>query len=321
MKPLLGIVTVASLLLCPSAPAQAQAYPRGAINLVIPLAPGDATDTSGRMMAEEMSKLLKVPIIAVNRPGAGGAVGTDSVVKAGKDGQTILFTPNASLTFRRVLDPENVTYDPSRDLTPLGLATRTPSIVAVGPELPYKTFREMVEYSKKNPGKIRVGTVGSGSVGHFSVETINALTGADITMVPFKGAAPAIAALRGGHVEGVALALGAVTGHLRSGAMRGLVMSSKYPGFPDIPTLTDLGYRQNLIGVWFAFFAPAGVSAEVTKTLVPAIEKAVKDPSIAAKLVALGMVQEYLPPERLAAEIRDEYRAVQEIARKAGLVK
>jgi tripartite-type tricarboxylate transporter receptor subunit TctC len=179
----------------------------------------------------------------------------------------------------------------------------------------------MVEFAKKNPGKIRVGTVGAGSVGHFTLEIINSLTGAGLTMVPFKGASPGVTALLGGHVEGGVLALGTLLSHVKSGAMKGILTSNKIPEYPEIPTLTQLGYRQNLLGVWLAFFAPAGVPAEVTKALVPAIEKVVKDPAIGSKLAALGMVQDYVPPEKLFAEIREEHRTVEETAKKAGLIK
>src|SRR5436309_2055325 len=124
-------------------------------------------------------------------------------------------------------------------LTPLGLAMRSPSILAVRSAAPYKTFAEMVEHSKKNPGSVRVGTTGAGSVGDFCVLTLNSLTGAGLVTVPFTGASPAVTALLGGHVEGVVLALGTMTGHLRSGTLRGIVISSKYPDFPDIPTLSE----------------------------------------------------------------------------------
>jgi len=308
-------------LLFAAAACQAQTYPRGPINLVIPLAPGDAADIAARMMGDELSRILKTPVIPVNRPGAGGVVGNDYVVKAAKDGQTILFTVSASLTFRRVLEPETVVYDPLKDLTSLGMATRSPSIVAVRADAPFKNFAEMVEFAKKNPGKVSIGTVGVGSAGDFSVQIVNALTGSDMTMVPFKGGAPAVAALKGGHIEGVALALGALSGELKSGAMRGIIFSSKFPEFPSVPTLGELGYKQNIFGVWFAFFAPAGVPAEVTRVLVPAIEKVAKDPAIGAKLLPLGIVADYQPPAKVFAEIRDETRTVETIAKKAGLVK
>src|SRR2546427_12673525 len=272
-------------------------------------------------MAEELSKLLKVAVVSVNRPGGGMAIGTDSVVKAKKDGYTILLTPNAALVSARILNPDTATYAPLKDLTPLGLTTRTPILIAVRRDAPYKTFAEAVEFSKKNPGKVRVGSVGTGSVGHLDVEMINSLTGAGLTMVPFKGGAPGITALLGGHVEGGAFSLGSLSSHVKSGAVRGMVVSHSFPGFPDIPTLPRLGYRQNLLGVWAAFFAPAGVPADVTKTLVAAIEKVAKDPAVAAKLVSFGILQDYAPPEKLVAEIREEHRTVEELATKAGVVK
>ena len=314
---LVGVLTV----LAAALPVAAQSYPSGAITLVIPLAPGDGTDVAGRAMADELAKLLKVPIVPVNRPGAGMAIGTDSVVKAKKDGHTILIAPNAALVSGRIMNPDTVSYDPVKDLTHLGGTTRTPVILTVRGDAPYKTLGEMVEFAKRNPGKVRAATVGPGSIGHFSVEMLNALTGAGLTSVPFKGGAPGITAVLGGHVEVGAFSVGATSGHLKSGAMRGLVVSSKSPAFPEIPTLTDLGYRQNLPGIWFAFYAPAGVPAEVTKVLLPAIEKVVKDPAIAARLAPLGVVQEYAAPEKVLAEIREEYRVLEDVARKAGLVK
>jgi tripartite-type tricarboxylate transporter receptor subunit TctC len=272
-------------------------------------------------MGEELSKLLKVPIVAVNRPGGGMTIGTDSVVKAKKDGYTILLTTNAALVSNRILNPETASYDPLKDLTPLGLSTRTPILLAVRQDAPYKSFGELVEFAKKNPGKVRVGTVGPGSAGHLNIEMINSLTGAGLTMVPFKGGAPGITAVLGGHVEGVAFSLGALSSHLKSEALRGIVISSHFPHHAEIPTLVQLGHRQNLLGVWFGFFAPAGVPAEVTKTLVPAIEKAAKDPAVATKLAALGILQDYQPPEKLVAEIREEHQTIEDIAKKAGLVK
>ena len=301
--------------------AFAQPFPKGPITLVIPVAPGDATDIAGRLMGEELARLLKVPVVAVNRPGAGGSLAADSVAKAAKDGHTVLFSVNSALSFRRVLEPQGVNYDPESDLTALGLATRTPSVLAVRGDAPFKTLADLVAQAKKQPGSVRVGTAGPGSVGDFCVQIINSSTGAELTMVPFKGAAPAIAALRGGHIEGVVLALGALASHFKSGAMRGLVSSSRFPEFPEIPTMADLGHRQELLGVWLAFFAPGGVGAEVTGALVPAVEQSVRNPAIAAKLAPLGILQEYAPPEAVRAEIRDEYRRVGELARKAGLAK
>ncbi|MBM3220192.1 MAG: tripartite tricarboxylate transporter substrate binding protein [Candidatus Rokubacteria bacterium] len=320
MRTIVSLLALAATLLGAALPVAAQTYPSGAITLVIPLAPGDGTDVAGRAMAEELSKLLKVAVVPVNRPGGGMAIGTDSVVKAKKDGYTILITPNAALVSGRILNPDTVLYDPVKDLTYLGGTTRTPVILTVRGDA-WKTLPELVEFAKKNPGKVRAASVGPGSIGHFSVEMVNALTGAGITHVPFKGGGPGMTALLGGHVELGAFSVGATAGHLRSGAMRGLVVSSKSPVFPEIPTMPELGYRQNLPGIWFAFYGPAGLPAEVTKVLVAAIEKIVKDPAVATKLAPFGMVQEYNAPEKVVAEIREEQRVLEDLARKAGLAK
>lgn len=297
----------------------AQSYPAGPINLVIPLAAGDATDTAARAIAEELARELKVPVVPVNRPGAAGALGTDLVVKAPKDGHTILLTNNASLVFRAIIDPKVATYDPFRDLTPLALAMRSPSILVAGADKPFKSLKEMVEFAKRNP--VRIGTAGVGSVGHFGVNTIGTLTGTELTMVPFTGAMPAVTAVRGGHVDGVILALGTMTGHIRSGAVRPLVISTKAAEFPEVPTFAELGFAEPFFGVWTAFFAPAGVPAQVTATLVPALERAIKAPAVSARLKPLGIIPDYAPPEKLLAEIRDEHRRVSAMAKQAGLIK
>jgi len=321
MKQFAQRMVLAFALICLPATAQAQPFPTGPISIVVPLAPGDAADIAARALGEEISRLLKTPVLAINRPGAGGAVGTNSVVQARKDGHTILFAQNGALTFRAVLDPQSVTYDALRDLVPLGIASRTPSILVVRSDAPYRTFAEMIQYSKKNPGQVRMGHPGSGSVGEFGVQLINALTGAELTPVPYNGAAPAIAALRGGHIEGVVLSLGALSAHIKSGAFRGLVASSRFPEFADIPTMRELGYREELFGIWFSFLAPAGIPEDARKALVGAIEQAVKAPAIAARLAPLGILQSYAAPEQTAAEIREEFKRVSEMARKTGLVK
>lgn len=303
----------------PQALAQAR-YPSGPIKLIIPLAPGDATDTAARVMADALSQELKVPIVPENKPGAGGALGTMQAVQAPKDGYTLIITNNAALTYRSILEPQVASYNALTDLTPLALAMRSPSILAVGSAQPFKTFKAMVEYAKQNPGKVRIGTAGLGSVGDFCVRTINSLTGAGIVMVPFKGAAPGMTAMRGGHIEGVVLALGTMVPQIQAATVRGLAISSKWEGL-DVPTLPELGYSQPLFGVWTGFFAPAGVPREVTAVLVPALQRALTSPQVAARLKPLGIAADYSPPDRMVAEIREEHDRVLAIAQKAGLVK
>jgi tripartite-type tricarboxylate transporter receptor subunit TctC len=299
----------------------AQAFSTGSVNVVVPLAPGDAADIAVRAMAEEMSKLLRTSVLVTNRPGAGGAVGAGSVAQAAKDAHTILFAQNSALTLRAVLDPQSATYDALKDLVPLGIASRTPTVVTVRSDAPYASFAELIEYAKKKPGQVRIGHPGAGSVGDFCVQLINVLTGAQLVPVPYAGAAPAITALRGGHIEGVVLSLGALSAHIKSGSFRGLVASSRSFELADFPTMRDLGYQEDLFGIWFSFLAPSGIPDDARKALVDAIEQAVKSPGITARLAAVGIVQSYGTPEQAAAEMRVELKRVGELARKTGLVK
>ena len=312
---------IAIALTCLPACVFAQSFPAGQISIIVPLAPGDAADTTARLMGEEISKHLNTPVLIVNRPGAGGAVAATSVVQAKKDGQTLLFAQNSALTFRVVLDPQTAAYDPLRDLVPLGLTTRTPSVLVVRSDAPYKNLGELIEYAKKNPGKVRIGHPGVGSVGDFGIRLINALTGAELVGIPYNGAAPVVTALRGGHIEGTVLALGALSTQMKAGAFRGIVTSSRAPEFAEIPTMRELGYKDDLFGVWFSILAPNGIPEAARKALVDAIEQAVKSPAIAARLAPLGIVQAYGSPEQLSAEIREEFKRVSDMSSKTGLVK
>jgi tripartite-type tricarboxylate transporter receptor subunit TctC len=315
LVPALALFCAPAALLA-QATAAPGAYPAGPITVVIPLAPGDSGDTTLRAMGEELTKQLGVPVLVTNRPGAGGSIGVQSVIAARKDGYTLLFTQNSPLTIRRVLDPQTASYDPLKELTPLGITTRTPSILVVRSDSPFRTFQDLVAQAKKGPGSVRIGTPGAGSSADVSVQLINSVAGVDITAVPYKGASPAVTDLLGGQVESVILALGAVSAHLKSGAFRALAISTPFPEYPHVPTLSKLGYKQEIQGVWFGFFAPAGVPPEVEQTLIPALERVVKNKAIAARLQPLGIVQEWQPPRRLAAEITSEYESLGELTRK-----
>ena len=298
-----------------------QAYPDRAINLVIPMAPGDGVDVAGRLMADELAKLLKVPVVVLNKPGAGGGVGTDLVAKAKNNGYTLLLTPSAPIIYNKILHPEDVRYDSFKDLTSLGGTTVVPMVMTIRSDAPYKNFKELVTYAYGSPGKIRFGTAGVGSTGDFDTEIIKALAGMNVTAVPFKGASPALTALLGGHTEVAAVSIGTVISHLRSGKIKGIVISNKFSEFPDIPTFKQLGYQQDLLSAWFAFYGPAGLPGQVKEILSLAIEKVVRDSTLSSKVAQMGMIQEFELPEKLFARMQEEYRTVEEIAKKSGLRK
>lgn len=293
--------------------AQANNYPSMPISLVTPLAAGDAADRAARLMGQELGKLLDTTITVINRPGAGGSLGTQSVIRAPKDGYTLLYAQNSPLTIRRVIEPDAANYDPLQDLTPLGLTTRSPSVLVVRKDAPFKTLKEMIAYAPKAADGLRVGNAGPGSVGEISTRLINSTAGAALVPVSYKGAAPAITDLLGGHIEGVMIALGAVSTHMRSGNLRALAISSPFPEFPDVPTLRQLGYKADILGVWFGFFMPAGVPKAVLDKFVPALEKVARNADIRAQLLPVGIVQEWGSGRALSEEISDEFRSVTEL--------
>ncbi len=293
--------------------AHANDYPRRPIELVTPLAAGDAADRAARLMGQELGRLLDTTITVVNRPGAGGSLGAQSVIRAPKDGYTMLYAQNGPLTIRRVIDPQSANYDPLVDLTPLGLTTRSPSVLVVRKDAPFKTLKEMIAYAPKAPNGLRVGNAGPGSVGEISTELINSTAGAAMVPVNYKGAAPAITDLLGGHIEGVVIALGAVSTHMRSGNLRAIAISSAFPEFPEVPTLRQLGYKADILGVWFGFFMPAGVPREVVDTIVPALEKVARNDEISKQLLPVGIAQEWGSSRALSDEIAGEFKSVTEL--------
>jgi tripartite-type tricarboxylate transporter receptor subunit TctC len=282
---------------------------------------GGAGDVNGRILFEDLKKILGQPVIVTNKPGASDTLGTAALAKSKKDGYTIGYTSSAAMVYARATNPEIVPYDPVKDFYPLALHTFFPLAVAVQASSPWKTFDELVDYGKKNPGKLRVSTAGTGSTSSFDVEIIQSLTGAKFTNVPFKGGEEVITALLGGHVEVSLDIVGKFVPHVDSGKVRLLLVSRKVSQFPKLPVLSELKYNRELLSGWHAMFGPAGMPEEAIKVLVPAIEKAAKAPEGKAKIEKLGFAVEYKSPDELRKIIVDDYETARAIAVKMGLSK
>lgn len=300
---------------------KAQPFPSHPIQIIIPMDPGSAGDMVVRPFADELGKILKTPVIVVNKPGAAATLGTDIVVKSKKDGYTLLYANTSAVVYAKASNPEIVPYDPAKDLEPLGLHCFFPLTVTVQEGSPWKTFGELVDYARKNPGNVRVSTPGQGSIDHFNLEIIKSLTGTQFTMVPFKGGAAAITALLGGHVDVACIANSLSGPHVKAGKLRILLLTNKMREFPSVPTITELGYKQDLLSAWFALYAPAGISEEVKRVLIPAIEKTIKNPELEAKIEKLGLTVDYKPPEELKKILTSDYETARALAIKLGLSK
>ena len=301
--------------------ASGQGYPNRPIQLIIPGAAGSILDIAGRLTGEELSKILGTQLVPVAKPGAGFTLGTDFVVRSKKDGYTLAYTNSASIVFTRVVNPETVPYDPDKDLDPLGLHLFFPNAIAVQATAPWKTFGELLDYGKKNPEKIRVSTTGIGSTSHFNLQLIESLSGAQFTHVPFKGGESVITALLGGHVEMTFDAVSKIKPHVEAGKMRILLVTSKVPDLPNVPTITELGFKQEMFTSWFGMYGPAGLPEEVRKVLIPAVEKAVKNPELKAKIEKMDFVVQYKSPADQRKLAIDEFDRGVAIAKKAGLRK
>lgn len=318
---LLGVCFVLNALCIGAQTLQAQPYPSHPIQLVIPGAPGDAGDIAGRLLMEELIKILKTPIVAVNKPGGAAAVGTDFVAKSKKDGYTLLYGISAGTIYSPARSPDTIPYDPIRDLEPLGFHVFFPCIFSVQSEAPWKNFPEVIDHAKKNPGKFRCSTLGVGSINHFQLEIIKSLTNADIAMIPFKGASPAVTGLLGGHVEATFVGLAVSEPHQRSGKLRGILLDRKVADLPDIPTLRELGYMKDLPSPWAGLYGPAGMSEEAKKVLIPAIEKAIKTPELMSKIQKMWFLPSYKPPAEHKLLWVEDYENAKTLGRQMGLVK
>jgi tripartite-type tricarboxylate transporter receptor subunit TctC len=309
----LVIFCLSTFIICPS---HAQTYPSQPIQMVITLAPGDTLDLTGRAISAEMAKVLNTSVIPLNKTGGAGTVGADFVAKGKKDGYTILYI-NSNIIYSYAANPQNVPYNPFQDLEPLCLAVSVPLLLAVQPESPWKSFQELVSYMKQNPGKIRGSSTGVGSVGHFGYEVVRLETGAEINMIPYKGASPGLTALLGGHVELAIPSFALVLPQLQAGKVRILLTSKKIPDYPQIPTLTQLGYKRDMSSVWFGFFVPAGVPEASKKVLASALEKSIKSADVAKTLQTLGALEDYKPAGEFKKAMTEEYDLVKNLFKTA----
>lgn len=312
------LIVLGLSILAPSASFGA-GYPDRSIQLIIPYVPGATGDITARMLADEMEKIIGVKIIPSNKPGAGTVLGAEAVVRAKKDGYTLFYGGASPFVYAPIANPEVVKYDPAKDVEPLGFHYFFPSVVGVKADAPWKTFQEFVDYAKKNPGKIRISSIGVGSSTHFAIELLQSITGIKLIHVPFEGGEATVTAVMGGHVEATLDGYGKLKPHVEGGRMRILLIEPKKPTHPDIPTLKELGYKQSLFATWFGLWAPSGIPEEARKVLVPAVEKAMKNTK--ARIENLGSICEYKSPAETRKLRDDEYKEMYEIAIKIGLRK
>ena len=267
----------------------AESFPSKPITIVVPFAPGGATDAVARIYADNMSKTLGQPVVVQNMTGAGGTVGSRYVMRAKPDGTTILIgnlgTHVASLGLFA-----NPGYDPVTDFKAVSLIASIPMFVVAKKSLPVKNFREFVTYLKEHPGQLSYGTAGIGSTAHLTCLYLEKLVGSQAQHVPYAGTGPALSALLGQHIDYVCDAAGAIVPQLQAGAVNGLVVTTRerLTALPDMPTSIEAGYPEFIVYGWIIIFAPKDTPNSVITILGDALAKAAKDPEVRDKILAAG---------------------------------
>mgnify|MGYP003586741376 CR=1 FL=1 len=298
------IATLAGLAVAFAAQA---AYPDKPVTIVVPFAPGGSTDTVARMMTVKMGDKLGQPFIVENKPGATGAIGAGQVKKSAPDGYTLLCASIGIYATNPFLQ-KNLPYDPLKDFDLMTVAVRSPNVLFVNPNSPIKDVAGLIEHLKKNPNKMTFVSSGAGSTDHLSAAMFWQKTGTTGIHVPYKGGAPAIADVIAGHADASFQNLNVVSGHVKTGRLRALAITSekRSPLLPDVPTMEEAGLKDMVIYSWQALAAPKGLPADVKKALHGAMVSALKDPEISKKLTDPGFEVVASTPEEFTAFLQKE---------------
>jgi tripartite-type tricarboxylate transporter receptor subunit TctC len=291
-----------------AAPAAAQDYPSRPIRLIVPFAAGGPADMLARAIAPSMSAALKGTIVIENKGGAGGAIGVDAVVKSPADGYTIgLSGPGAlvSVPFMTA-----VPYNVQRDIAPIARVATVSGVIVAGPKSGYKALADLIADAKARPGQINFGSAGSGTTTHLAGELLNLEAGIKLVHVPYRGAAPALTDLLGGHVQALLPDLPAVLEQVRSGAVVALALTSpnRSPFVPELPTTSELGLPRVISYSFYGLVAPAGIPADVRTRIQDAAIAALASPDVLRQIATLGGAPTPGTGEEYAALIADEQK-------------
>jgi tripartite-type tricarboxylate transporter receptor subunit TctC len=296
----------------------AQTYPSRSVRLIVPFPPGGPNDVFARLIGQWLSERLGQPFIIDHRPGAGGNIGTEVVVKAAPDGYTLLLI-NSNHTVNATLY-DKLNYNFIRDIVPIVAIIRLPLVLVLNPLLPAKTLLEFIAHAKANPGKLNYASVGNGSTPHVAGELFKMMTGIDIVHVPYRGAVQALTDLISGQVQAMFIVPGVVTEHIKAGKLRAVAVTAatRSDVLPDLPTINSIvtGYDAT---TWFGIGAPKNMPSEIVDKLNKEINAALANPKIKAQLADLGGTALTLSPTEFAKLIADDTEKWGKVIRAANI--
>jgi tripartite-type tricarboxylate transporter receptor subunit TctC len=283
----LGLAAVTAALPAMSRAAKAQTYPVRPVQLTVYFAAGGGNDIIARLMGQWLSERLGQPIVILNRPGAGGNIGTEAVIRAEPDGYSLLFVSTSNATNATLY--ENLGFNFIRDIAPVACISREPNVMVINPSVAVKSVPEFIEYAKANPGKINYASAGIGTSQHMAGELFKMMADVNMVHIPHRGSAPAMTSVLGGQVQLMFVSMPSVLEYIRSGQLRALAVTSTKRSelLPDVPTVAESipGFEA---GPFYGVGAPKNTPSEIVERLNKEINAGLTDPKFAARLTALG---------------------------------
>ena len=290
-----------------SAAAHGQSYPSKPIRMIVPFPAGGPADIFGRGLAQGLAEQLGQPVVIENIGGVGGVIGVDRAVKSAPDGYTLGFNSGSTLS----IAPYSLTklpYDVKKDFALITLVVRVPEVLAVHPSMPVSSLGELIAYAKANPGRVNFGSAGSGSITHLAGELLKSEAKIDLVHVPYKGAAPAVNDLLGGQVQMGIFDVPVLLGHIRSGKLKALAVTSaaRAATLADVPTTAEEKYPNVTSDNWYGLVVPAATPAEIVKKIHASAVAALRGPALIEQFAKVGGVASPGTPQDYAAFLAAE---------------
>jgi tripartite-type tricarboxylate transporter receptor subunit TctC len=300
--------------------AHAQDYPSKPIRIIIPSTPGGGTDYIGRLMGNKLHELNGWSVVPENKPGAGTALGLAEAARAPAQGYDLVIGQSDNVTLIPLL--MKVAYDPVKDLAPVALVATTPMVLLVSDSSPFKTLPEVIEAARKAPNTLSYGTSGTGGGVHIAMEMLQHAAGFKMQHVPYKGSAPALADLLGGHLQFAGSSISSAASLIKAGKVRALAVTSpkRNPALPDVPTVAELGYKDFSVVTYYGVLAPAKTPAAVVARLNADFNKLLTRQDVRDALASQGLEADPVSSEEFAALIRSDIGKARQTIATAGIV-
>lgn len=317
--PLLITLLVGSVQAQTQASASSEAYPAKPIRLIVPFPPGGGSDILARLIASKLTEKNKWVFVIENKPGAGGTIGITEAVKAAPSGYEVVMGQKDNL----VIGPwlyKNLRWDPTRDLIAVAHVAYTPVLIATSVDSKFKSMGDVVSVARKAPGAINYGSPGNGTSIHLAAELFEKAAGIQLTHVPYKGSNPALLDAIAGNVELLVSSVPSAMGQIKGGKLRALAVTSAKRSslLPDVPTVSESGFKNFDVSTWYGLFVPAGTPARFVTTLNTEVNNLLADPDVRAAIKAQGAEPEAMTPANFAKMIKVEYGQWKDIVESSG---